>query len=289
MPLLSATIDGGGWDRAGDATAAWYMLAGQVLIHDDIVDADRLRRGRPTLWVRYGIPEAILTGDALVGAAFELLTEVPSAITAPAARMLATATRHIANGQIMDVTAQAPTPNALNAALDMTVAKTCSYLRCGACFGALHTQSGPEQVAAMGQYGHHLGMIMQLRDDLADIWGDPTDSAELLGADLLKRKGSLPVVAALSSTRPERDELARYYQSKHVPDRDELRYLMGLLEICGARVWCDLRIDEELAAAHDCLDRAAPHPQARQHLLDYAAFIARCSSVGAGRSQDQPR
>ncbi|WP_165975908.1 polyprenyl synthetase family protein [Actinomadura rubrisoli] len=276
-PLLSATVDGGSWERARDAAAAWYVMSGSFLIHDDVVDADRVRRGRLALWAQYGAPEAILTGDALLSAAFEILAEHSTHATVDAVRMLAGTACEVACGQILDVAAERRVEISSATALNTTVAKTCSYLRCGAYLGALYAQTNPDQVGAMADFGHHLGMIVQLSDDLADIWGDPDEAGIPARTDIVARKKTLPVVAALSSQRPERSELAQYYETTHTPDQDELQHLADLLDRCGGRAWCQQRMQDEVTAAHDCLDRAAAHPQARQNLADYALLLTHSS------------
>ncbi|MEU4848336.1 polyprenyl synthetase family protein [Streptomyces gilvosporeus] len=281
LVLLSATLDRGPWHRARDAAVAWTLMGNQTLIHDDILDEDRVRRGSPAVWAEFGTPAAVQTGDALLALAFEVLAAQPGPHTGEAVRVLAATAREVCTGQILDVELESRSCTTFDEALSVVEAKTCTLLRCICHLGALHTNATRDQVDALTEFGGHVGVVWQLRDDVADIWGDPGGRAEPPRSDIRSRKKTLAVLVALRSGHPFRNDLEAFYRSTHAADVDELQRVATLIEQCGGRAWCEEEIARRLAAARECLRRAAPDAGVRRVIADYTGFITRRSLAPA--------
>lgn len=93
----------------------------------------------------------------------------------------------------------------------MAEAKTGALLGCACALGALYAGADDKDVEALDAFGREAGLAFQLIDDVIGIWGDPSRTGKPAGADLMVRKKSLPVVAALASGTPEAVELAELY------------------------------------------------------------------------------
>ena len=158
------------------AALAVEVLHNYTLVHDDLpcMDDDLLRRGRPTVHAKYGYAQAVLVGDALQAAAFEL------ALLAPAgcARVLARAAgpAGVVGGQWVDVTAAPPHGEARVAYVHAH--KTGDLIACACETGAIAAGAPPAAVAAARDYGRALGLAFQIVDDLLDA-GDPAKASEL--------------------------------------------------------------------------------------------------------------
>ncbi|TDD65913.1 polyprenyl synthetase family protein [Actinomadura rubrisoli] len=277
MVLLSATLDDGSWHRAQDAAVAWTLMGNQTLVHDDILDRDQMRRGSPALWATFGTPAAVQVGDALLALAFEVLTAQPGKHTSESVRVLAATAREVCAGQVLDVELEGRANPTFDEALSVVESKTCSLLRCICRLGALHTNASREQVDAITEFGGHVGVVWQLRDDVADIWGDPGDQAEPPRSDINSRKKTLAVLSALRSNHPRREELQAFYSSTERPGDDDLRHVAALIQQCGGRAWCEDEIERQMTAARGCLRRASPHANTRRVIADYTSFITRRS------------
>lgn len=277
ISLLAATIDGGRWDRARDATVAFRILCAAILIHDDIIDADRTRRGRPALWVRYGSGEAIQAAAALYGLAFEVLSERPVRSTGFAVHILSHAAQECATGQILDLRAERTESLGIDDAFCIAAAKTSSITRCAAHLGATCANVQPERAQAMAEFGHCLGMIIQIRDDMTDIWGEPGEEAAPRRSDIRARKKTFPVAAALSTGAVP--ELAEFYRGSQTPSDEDIARIVDLLDRCGGQAWCADQLHRHHDLALERLAQAAPEPRAARLLTDLVDLIMN-SSVG---------
>jgi geranylgeranyl diphosphate synthase type I len=154
----------------------------------------------------------------------------------------------------------------------MVHGKTSSLIGVSCALGALAGGATPRRVDLLRQFGHHLGLAFQLVDDLLGIWGDPAVTGKPVGADLARRKKSLPVVAALASGTAAGDELARVYRADAEVD---VARAGELVEAAGGRQWAQTRADDELSHAMACLDHADCAPRARGYLVDVADLVVR--------------
>jgi geranylgeranyl diphosphate synthase type I len=189
--------------RAGVAAAVAVELVHTFsLLHDDIMDGDGDRRGRPTAWKAYGTGPAVLAGDALFALAVETLAAEPGG--ARAVRTLSVALGDLVRGQADDLLfADRPWTGPERVRPDeyraMAEHKTGALLGCAAALGAVLGGAGPETAAALDRAGRHLGVAFQIVDDVLGIWGDPGVTGKPVHGDLRERKKTLPVLVALGS------------------------------------------------------------------------------------------
>ena len=189
--------------RAGVAAAVAVELVHTFsLLHDDIMDGDAGRRGRPTVWKAYGTGPAVLAGDALFASAVETLAAQPGG--AGAVRTLSVALGDLVRGQADDLLfADRPwtgpervRPDEYRAVAER---KTGALLGCAAALGAVLGGAGPETATALDRAGRHLGVAFQIVDDVLGIWGDPAVTGKPVHGDLRERKKTFPVLVALGS------------------------------------------------------------------------------------------
>jgi len=271
LVLLSARAVGAAGAGTLHAAVAIELVHNFSLVHDDVMDRDETRRHRPTVWALFGIPEAILVGDALLGLAFqEIALTAAGAHGQQAMRWLADYVIALCDGQLADVRFEKRSTIGMGECLPMIAGKT-STLLAGACaLGALTGGADAPTIDAMRGFGHHLGTAFQLVDDLLGIWGDPAVTGKPAGADLVRRKKSTPVVAALNSGTAAGDELAAIYRGA---DPIDVEHASGLVELAGGRRWAEEYAEAELVAARACLERAECEPTAAAELSAVADLL----------------
>ncbi|MGW4161733.1 family 2 encapsulin nanocompartment cargo protein polyprenyl transferase [Streptomyces sp. NPDC004788] len=260
------------------AAAAVELAHNFTLLHDDIVDEDPTRRHRPTAWAVFGIPDALLAGDAMNALSLRLLAEDPHPAAAAASARLAACVIELCAGQQADCAFEQRGPHevTLDEVMAMATAKTGALLGCACALGALYAGAGEEAVAAMDAFGREAGLAFQLIDDLIGIWGDPGRTGKPAGADLVAHKKSLPVVAALTSGTPAAEELAALY-ARPVLDASAVRAAADAVERAGGRDWAQNQAAERMARAVEQLSRAVPDLSAAGDLLALAEFVTRRS------------
>jgi geranylgeranyl diphosphate synthase type I len=272
LALLSAEAVGADAAVAVPGAAAIELVHNFSLLHDDVMDGDRERRHRPTVWALSGVPTAIIAGDALMVLALQLLLEVPGATGAAAARRLASATAAMIQGQVDDMTFESRVDVGLNDCITMEARKTGAILACAASIGAELAGAPARAVDGLDRYGLHLGLAFQAVDDLLGIWGDPTVTGKPANSDLTTAKKSLPVVAALDARHPASFELRSLLATPGLDDEQRHR-AAELIETCGGRERTAEFARRELALACDALEAADLQPAAVRELLSVAHFV----------------
>ncbi|WP_432095014.1 family 2 encapsulin nanocompartment cargo protein polyprenyl transferase [Streptomyces sp. bgisy100] len=277
LVLAAAGALGGRAEQAVRAAAAVELVHNFTLLHDDVIDRDPTRRHRPTAWTVFGIPDAILAGDALHSLALRILAQDPHPAATQAAGRLAACVVELCDGQHADCAFEQRAEVGLDESLAMAEAKTGALLGCACALGALYAGAGESAVAAMDAFGREAGLAFQLIDDLIGIWGDPADTGKPVGADIAARKKSLPVVAALASGTPAAAELARVYAMEGPLDAGALRRAADAVERAGGRDWAQSEACVRMASAVDQLARAVPDLAHAGDLLALAEFVTRRS------------
>jgi geranylgeranyl diphosphate synthase, type I len=277
LALLSVRAASSPAERGVTAAVAVELVHNFSLLHDDIMDGDTERRHRPTAWTVFGIPAAILAGDALLALAQDLLLEDSGPQGRWAARCLLAAVQRLISGQSADMEFEKRRSVSMDECLTMAGDKTAALMACACSIGAIFTGAPPSLAMSLADFGSHTGLAFQLVDDLLGIWGAPEVTGKPVWSDLRTRKKSLPVVAAMAgpasagaASRELCDLLGR-------PDQlaeDDLSRAAWLIEEAGGRRWAEEETTRQLEAACKCLASAPIPEDVRAELTEIARFIA---------------
>jgi geranylgeranyl diphosphate synthase type I len=235
--------EGGTFDGALDAALAIEFLHNYSLVHDDIEDRDLMRRGRETVWARFGLAHGINAGDAVCAVSYLSLLENSSG--APLERVMATArVLQRANfamcaGQGYDLAFESAPEVTLPAYLAMIDGKTAALFGAACELGALCAGSDEFRARAYAEVGRAYGRAFQIHDDLLGTL-----------SDIARRKWSFPVVWALAGPPSDaRTAIATRYAQLAPLDCSDVAAVACALEALGAR-----RASEEACAQQ--IDRA---------------------------------
>jgi geranylgeranyl pyrophosphate synthase len=276
--LLDSALAVGG-DAQSVLPAAVGAECGHVasLIHDDIIDGDDLRRGRPSVHHQYGVNDAIVAGDALIFDLFAALAEcrlrgVPDSRVAAALEAVARSGLDLCRGQSLE--AELTANPRFDTAAYLTVArlKTASFFR-GACeSGAILGGGTPEFVEALSTYGESLGTAFQIHDDLLGYMSDTQIMGKPKTSDVENGRLTLPVILAYEkATLRERRALTEALFS---PD-DLARSLAALAEIMdrtGAFAAASEMARDYAADSKRVLEKLPPSPS-RDRLTCFAEAV----------------
>ncbi|MGC9469228.1 MAG: polyprenyl synthetase family protein [Anaerolineae bacterium] len=197
--LLAAEAQGADWRHALPAAAAVELLHNFTLIHDDIEDRDMVRRGRPTLWALWDIPQAINAGDALFAISYRGIHALSSR-GVPASQVLEALHRYtevviqITEGQCLDLAFESQDVVDEETYLRMIRGKTAALIGLVAELGGIIAGAPAPNRDALRAFGEALGMAFQMQDDLLGLWGNPARTGKPVGSDLRQRKKTLPIL-----------------------------------------------------------------------------------------------
>ena len=272
LALLSAEAVGAPVEVGLPGAVAVELVHNFSLLHDDLMDGDIERRHRRTVWAIWGAPAAILTGDAMLALAQEVLLEADSPHAAAAARLLAATTRELIRGQVEDLSFEQRTDVTLAECLDMAGGKTGSLLSASAAIGAVLAGAPQDTVGALRVFGAQVGLAFQLVDDVLGIWGDPAVTGKPVFSDLRSRKKSLPVSYALAADPG--GELAGWLDGGDAdPDEAGLRRVADLIAAAGGREWALAEARRRMALAEGALDTVDIPEVPRTELVALGRFL----------------
>jgi geranylgeranyl diphosphate synthase type I len=206
LTLLTTAACGTDWQPALPAAAAVELVHNFSLVHDDIQDNSEKRHGRPTTWVKWGVPLAINVGDALFVlsnlALIDLSKDYPAESVIQVAQILHETCLDLTRGQYLDMSYESRNDLSIDDYWPMIAGKTAALLAACCQIGAILGKVDEAAIAAYRDFGHYLGLAFQVQDDILGIWGDETTTGKSAAGDLLEGKKSLPVLFGLSKNGP---------------------------------------------------------------------------------------
>ena len=226
--------------RATPAAAALELIHNFSLLHDDIQDQDLERRHQPTAWSVWGIPKALVAGDAMQSTGDAALLRVPDEgvpeeVALRVSAILTGGYLEMIEGQCLDLEFEGRTDITTDEYLHMIACKTGALIRCGLEAGALLADGDEDTVRAFARFGDGLGRAFQIRDDYLGIWGDEATLGKATGNDIRRRKKSYPVVFALEKAEGGAlKDLQRIYSQTELED-DDVQRVLTILDQVGAR------------------------------------------------------
>lgn len=274
LALLSAQVVSADPVPAVPAAVAVELVHNFSLLHDDVMDHDEQRRHRATAWTVFGVPAAILAGDALLTLAVEVLRRgCRSEVTSAVIKCLNHAVQRLIAGQSADVDFEQRMDVTLAECLRMAGAKTAALMRCSASIGALAVGADAAVVNALGEFGEHIGLAFQLTDDLLGIWGTPEVTGKPALADLRSKKKSVPVVAALNSRTEYGEQLRVVYGGPDPLPEQDLPAVAELVERAGGASWTQAEAERHIHLAREQLDSVGAPREVHEALWSTALFV----------------
>ncbi|MEN6592899.1 MAG: short chain isoprenyl diphosphate synthase IdsA [Methanobacterium sp.] len=275
LVLLTTEAVGGNIEGAYKTAAAVELIHTFSLIHDDIMDEDEMRRGKPSVHTLWGEPMAILAGDVLFSLAFELVAQtqvddVPANRVIKALNTVVDACIKICEGQACDMSFEEKFDVGESEYLNMIYKKTAALIAAATKSGAILGGGTAEQVEALSQYGELIGMAFQIQDDYLDVVSDEEKLGKPVGSDVVEGKMTLMVVHTLSAASPEdKEELISILKSGN---ESNTQRAIDIFNKYGSIDYTrDIALDN-VNRAKDLLDVLDDSP-AKEALYDLADFM----------------
>jgi len=228
LVLLAAHACGYTGHNHRDLAAIVEFIHTATLLHDDVVDASELRRGRETANALWGNEASVLVGDFLYSRAFEMMVEVGSMRIM---EIMAQTTNTIAEGEVMQLL-NCHDPDTSEARyMDVIRSKTAKLFEAAARIGAVLGGQPTTIEEAIAAYGMHLGTAFQLIDDVLDYSADATEIGKNIGDDLAEGKPTLPLIYVLRTGTPEQVAVVR--NAIEHGGRDDIEAVQQAIESVG--------------------------------------------------------
>ena len=227
MLVCSSDLVGGDRKRAILAGTAVEVLHTFTLIHDDIMDQDNLRRGMPTVHVKYGIPMAILAGDLLHAKAFQILNDALAGLESSkitrAFQIFTESILIISEGQALDMQFENRQDVTEGEYIDMIRRKTAKLFSASTALGALIGGAKEEEVKKLEEFGLLIGIAFQIVDDILGLTANEEELGKPLYSDIREGKKTILVIKALEKASEEEKRLILKNLGNKSASKEELR------------------------------------------------------------------
>ena len=243
LVLMACEAVGGDIEKAIMPAVGLEMYHNFTLLHDDVMDKADIRRGKPTVHVKWDDNTAILSGDAMLTMATQLIARADAAVMPQVMELFNRTAMEIYEGQQYDMDFESRGDVTVEEYIAMIRLKTSVLLGCACKMGALI--GGADEATAQRFYeiGENLGLAFQLQDDMLDVWGDEATFGKAIGGDIMNNKKTFLLINACQrATDDNRIELALWLNTENasravkVPAVTAIYERLGLKELSEAEI-----------------------------------------------------
>ncbi|MBR2486674.1 MAG: polyprenyl synthetase family protein [Paludibacteraceae bacterium] len=251
LAMIACQMFGGNEEEALPAALALEVFHNFTLLHDDVMDKADMRRGRPTVHVKWNENTAILSGDQMLIEAYQLLSDVPSDKLPKVLRLFNKMATEICEGQQYDVDFESMEHVTKDEYLMMIRLKTSVLLATALQIGAYIADADEQAQEALYQFGINIGLAFQIQDDILDVWGDPKTFGKAVGGDISCNKKTF---VYLEAKRRGGERLEEWYSQVLEDNTEKIAAVKAIFEQLGVREACEAVVEDYTQKALAILD-----------------------------------
>ena len=273
LAMIASQMFGGKDEDVLPAALALEVFHNFTLLHDDVMDKADVRRGRPTVHVKWNENTAILSGYQMLIEAYKLLSGVPADKLPKVLQLFNKMATEICEGQQYDVDFESQECVTIEEYLKMIRLKTSVLLANALQIGAYIAGADEQAQEALYQFGINIGLAFQIQDDILDVWGDPKTFGKAVGGDISCNKKTFVYLEAMrllgEETGGEKQELQQWYSQVLEDNTGKIAAVKGILERLCVRPLCELVVYDYTDKAMELLN-ALPQNTATDQLRQLA-------------------
>lgn len=236
MALMACNLFSEGIGDAKYAALAIEVFHNFTLLHDDIMDNAAVRRGKPSVHVKWNDNAAILSGDAMLIYAYRLLAQCAPAVMPRVLEIFNEVATGVCEGQQYDMNFERRRDVSVGEYLEMIRLKTAVLLAGALEIGAVCARADESQTELLYKYGIAVGLAFQLQDDLFDTYGDQAVFGKPIGGDILEGKKTFLLTSALERADPPlRNELLALLENKEMEAGEKIAAVRAIYDRLNIR------------------------------------------------------
>lgn len=240
-----------------------------TLLHDDLMDRANIRRGKPTVHIKWDDNTAVLSGDAMLIEAYKEIAKTNSSYLAPVLDLFSTTSTEICCGQQYDMEFEQRMDVTIPEYLEMIRLKTAVLLACALKEGAIVAKAPSEDADNLYEFGINVGLGFQLRDDLLDVYGDSSNFGKKIGGDILCNKKTFLLINALSDSGTKA-ELIEWINKKEYNENEKIKAVTAIYDKLHLKQKSEELITEYYEKAVSCLKKVMVDETRKQELYKLA-------------------
>ncbi len=244
-----------------------------TLIHDDIIDAAPLRRGRETLHIKYGLNTALLAGDVMLVKAYDYLNKIDNGYLKRIVNLFGITAREVCEGQQLDFDFETSNSVSIDEYINMITLKTSVLLAASLKIGAIIGGASVGNTEHIYEFGKNLGIAFQIQDDYLDAFGDPEKFGKQVGGDIIANKKTFLWLHAMANANAiDKAELENLmHETTNIADK--VTKVLKIYKRTKSDVWANELKETYLNNALQHLEDTAVMSNRKQPLKELAAFL----------------
>jgi geranylgeranyl diphosphate synthase type II len=266
LAMIASQMFGGKDEEVLPAALALEVFHNFTLLHDDVMDKADVRRGRPTVHVKWNENTAILSGDQMVIEAYKLLSGVPADKLPKVLQLFNKMATEICEGQQYDVDFESQEHVTIEEYLKMIRLKTSVLLANALQTGAYIAGADDQAQETLYQFGINIGLAFQIQDDILDVWGDPKTFGKAVGGDISCNKKTFVYLEAM---RRGGERLEEWYSQVLEDNTEKIAAVKEIFEQLEVRAVCEKVVEDYTQKALALLDQL-PQNEATEQLRQLA-------------------
>jgi len=256
LTLMATEIFGCDYKKALDAALAIEVFHNFSLVHDDIMDAAPLRRGKSTVHEKWDVNTGILSGDAMLITAYQLFENYECATFRNLAKLFSKTALQVCEGQQYDIDFEDRDDVTLPEYLKMIEYKTAVLVAAALEMGGIIAEASKEEQQNIYDFGLNLGIAFQLQDDYLDAFGDPKTFGKQVGGDIIENKKTFLYLNVLENgTSEQKKELLDMYSIQPQNPSDKIATIKEIFEESGSAKQTKLAIADYTNRAFTILEK----------------------------------
>jgi geranylgeranyl diphosphate synthase type II len=268
--LITTEAFGGDLEAAMPAALAVEIFHNFTLLHDDIMDNAAVRRGKPSVFAKWGGNVALLSGDAMLITAYKHLSKVSSTVLPRVMNIFSDMALEVCEGQQYDMDFESMGRVSVEEYLLMIERKTSALLSGSAMIGATMAAASEDDIRKIYRFATELGLAFQLQDDVLDSYGDEA-LGKKIGGDILEGKQTFLMVQAMSRANDEEREVLRTtHCDASWSDSDKIARIKALYDKLDVRRAAEQQIELRFERALAILNTLGIESERTANLREFA-------------------
>ena len=270
--LLLITLEafGGNIDEAMPAAMAVEIFHNFTLLHDDIMDNADVRRGKPSVYAKWGGNVALLSGDAMLITAYKHLTRISASVLPRVMNIFSEMALEVCEGQQYDMDFESMEKVSVVDYMQMIERKTSALLSGSAMIGATMAGASDDDVKKIYRFATELGLAFQLQDDVLDSYGDES-LGKKIGGDILEGKQTFLMVQAMSrADAAQREVLRTTHLAEELTNEQKIAKVKALYDALDVKHIAEQQIELRFERALNILDTLSIDSERVAPLVEFA-------------------
>lgn len=250
-----------------DPATAIEVYHNYTLLHDDLMDRADMRRGKATVHKVWNDNAAILSGDAMLVLAYQYMARVKTDCLKPVMDLFSQTALEICEGQQLDMEFETRHDVTEEEYIEMIRLKTSVLLAASLKIGALLGGASSADANALYDFGMHMGVAFQLKDDWLDVYGDPAVFGKKIGGDILCNKKTYMLIQALRSAKGDQlNELNDWIEAEQPNPQEKIAAVTRIYNATGVKQMCEEQIALYTRKGLESLGRVALPAEMKEQL-----------------------